>query len=90
MEAKKVGKRTRTDSSSLENLVEQMQCDDQKIVHCATKTARIILSQEGNSPIKSFIDCGIVPVCVQFLNSNKYINNFSIKTFATLISFLNY
>lgn len=60
-------------SRFLEEFVKQMQCDDQNSALFATKTARFILSQKGIPPNESFIDA-ITPVCVRFLDSNKYIN----------------
>lgn len=57
--------------TSLEDVIDQMQCNDDKKVLRATQAARKILSQERNPPIETLIGHGIVPLCVRFLESTK-------------------
>lgn len=57
--------------SSLEEIIMHMKCDDPSLVHRATQAARKMLSQERNPPIENLIDHGIVPICVDFLESSK-------------------
>lgn len=56
--------------SSLEDIINHMQCNDEQKVLRATQAARKILSQERNPPIEKLIGHGIVPLCVRFLESN--------------------
>lgn len=55
--------------SSLEEIILHMRGDDPTLVFRATQAARKMLSQERNPPIDSLIDHGIVPICVEFLDS---------------------
>lgn len=57
--------------TSLEEIVDNMQCNDELTVLRATQAARKMLSQERNPPIEKLIGHGIVPLCVRFLDSNK-------------------
>lgn len=57
--------------SSLEEIIMHMKSDDSVLVHRATQAARKMLSQELNPPIENLIEHGIVPICVDFLESPK-------------------
>lgn len=57
--------------SSLEEIILHMSCDDPSLVLRATQAARKMLSQERNPPIENLIKHGIVPICVDFLESPK-------------------
>lgn len=57
--------------ASLEEIISHMQCSDPTLVHRATQAARKMLSQERNPPIDSLISHGIVPICVEFLDSPR-------------------
>lgn len=57
--------------SSLQEIIMHMQSDDPINVHLATQAARKMLSQERNPPIDSLISHGIVPICVNFLDSTR-------------------
>lgn len=57
--------------SSLEEIVQVMQSNDDYTAFRATQAARKILSQERNPPIDALIELGIVPICVNFLESQK-------------------
>lgn len=57
--------------SSLEEIILHMKGDDPTLVHRATQAARKMLSQERNPPIENLIEHGIVPICVDFLESTK-------------------
>lgn len=57
--------------SSLDEIVQMMQSTDENITYRATQAARKILSQERNPPIDALIEQGIVPICVNFLESQK-------------------
>lgn len=57
--------------SSLEEIIMHMQCEDPVLVHRATQAARKMLSQERNPPIENLIHHGIVPICVDFLESSE-------------------
>lgn len=55
---------------SLEDIIQNMQSNDSTTVFRATQAARKMLSQERNPPIEKLIGHGIVPLCVQFLESD--------------------
>lgn len=57
--------------SSLEEIILHMRSDDPSLVYRATQAARKMLSQERNPPIEHLIEHGIVPICVDFLESPK-------------------
>lgn len=57
--------------SSLDEVVQMMQSNDESTAYRATQAARKILSQERNPPIDALIAQGIVPICVNFLESPK-------------------
>lgn len=58
---------------SLEEVVAQMKSNDPANVFRATQAARKILSQERNPPIDALIHQGIVPICIKFLDSPKWV-----------------
>lgn len=55
--------------ASVDDIIADMRSDDPKLVHSATQAARKMLSQERNPPIDGLIEHGIVPICVDFLDS---------------------
>lgn len=57
--------------ASLDEVVKQMKGTDPAHVFRATQAARKILSQERNPPIDALINLGIVPICIQFLETPK-------------------
>lgn len=57
--------------ASVDDIIETMQGSDPKSVFHATQAARKILSIDRNPPIDDLIDHGIVPICVNFLDSNE-------------------
>lgn len=57
---------------SLDAIMEGMQGSDPESVYRATQAARKTLSVDQNPPINVLIDHGIVPLCVKFLDSDKY------------------
>ena len=57
--------------TSLEEIIVHMRSDDSTLVFRATQAARKMLSQERNPPIDSLISHGIVPICVEFLDTDR-------------------
>lgn len=72
--------------SSLEEIITHMRCDDPTLVFRATQATRKMLSQERNPPIDALISHGIVPICVSFLDSPRYI----LTTFRLVFYFLRF
>lgn len=56
---------------SLEEIVKHMRSGDEATVFRATQASRKMLSQERNPPIETLIGYGIVPLCVEFLDSGR-------------------
>lgn len=64
-------------STSIEEIVGGMHSSDETIQLQATQACRKMLSREKNPPIDNMIQQGIVPRCIEFLDSHhKYGNNF--------------
>ncbi|KAK2576370.1 hypothetical protein KPH14_005718 [Odynerus spinipes] len=57
-------------STSIEEIVAGMQSSDETIQLQATQACRKMLSREKNPPIDNMIQQGIVPRCIEFLDSN--------------------
>ncbi|KAK9294064.1 hypothetical protein QLX08_011201 [Tetragonisca angustula] len=55
-------------STSIDEIVNGMKSSDETIQLQATQACRKMLSREKNPPIDSMIQCGIVPLCVEFLD----------------------
>ncbi|CAK9815821.1 Importin subunit alpha-1 [Anthophora quadrimaculata] len=55
-------------STSIEEIVSGMESSDETIKLQATQACRKMLSREKNPPINTMIQCGIVPLCVKFLD----------------------
>lgn len=56
----------------LSDIITGMHSSDAVVVFQATQAARKMLSQERNPPIDILIEHGVVPLCVQFLDSDRY------------------
>lgn len=54
---------------SLSEIITGMRSNDENVIFQATQAARKMLSQERNPPIEILIHHGIVPLCVNFLDS---------------------
>lgn len=57
--------------ASMHDVVEQMKTGDHTAKYHATQAARKILSQERNPEINAWINLGIVPICIEFLDSEE-------------------
>lgn len=57
----------------LSDIIVGMQSSDPAIVLQATQSARKMLSKECNPPIDVLINYGVVPMCVKFLDSDRYV-----------------
>lgn len=58
---------------SLSEIINGMRSSDENVIFQATQSARKMLSQERNPPIETLINHGIVPLCVHFLDAERYL-----------------
>lgn len=61
-----------THMSSFEKKVKQMLDNDLNQVYEAVRSCRILLSTEGNPPIQSALDAGVLKVCAEMLYKHFY------------------